>query len=134
MPTPTRRRRSNGPTSASASASPLGSIEIAPVLQALGDRVSEPPAVLVRLLLIAVDEVTGEQRVVGSFLKQVSMPPDLASPRVKIALEIFGERHVFKPTDIVWDEPNQICIVEVEWVVAHAAGDVACTATSSAAR
>ncbi len=79
--------------------------------------VPDEPAVVVRLLVLTKDEVTGEALLVGSFLKRVSMPPDLVSPSVEIALEIFGERRVFKPTAITWDEPHQACIVEVEWMV-----------------
>jgi hypothetical protein len=74
--------------------------------------------VIVRLLLLARDQVTGEALLVGSFLKKVSMPPDLVGPGVDIALEIFGERRVFKPTDIIRGERHGVCIVEVEWMVA----------------
>ena len=78
------------------------------------------PAVLVRLVLFAADEVTGEQGVVGSFLKRISMPPDLA-PDMTLTLDLFGERRVFHPTEIVWDEAHHICIVEVAWMASEAA-------------
>jgi hypothetical protein len=55
------------------------------------------PAVLVRLVLLAADEGTGEESVVGSFLKPIPMPSDLA-PGMTLALDIFGERHIFHPT------------------------------------
>jgi hypothetical protein len=105
-------------TRTSASAFPRGAMSIAPVVEALGDRAPEEPAALVRLLLLANDEVTGEQILVGSFLRRISIPPDLASPHVQLALEIFGERRLFKPTDIIWDEAHRVCIVEVELMVA----------------
>lgn len=78
------------------------------------------PAVVVRLVLFAVDEVSGEPDVVGSFLKQIAMPPDLA-PGMPLTLDIFGERCVFHPTEIVWDEAQHICIVEVAWMASEAA-------------
>jgi hypothetical protein len=79
--------------------------------------------VIVRLLLLARDEATGEELLVGSFLKGISMPPDLGSPQGTITLEIFGERRVFEPTDIIWDESDGVCIVEVEWMVGHGGPD-----------
>lgn len=84
------------------------------------DRGAAEPAVLVRLVLYAADEVTGEESLVGSFLKPIPMPPDL-SPGMTLTLEIFGERRVFRPTDIVWDETQRLCIVEVAWLVSEAA-------------
>jgi len=96
-----------------------------PLRGALGHRTLEEPVVVVRLLLLAKDEVTGEELLVGSFLRTISMPPDLADPGVQIALEVLGERRLFTPTDISWDEAHQVCIVEVEWTVADAAGIVA---------
>ena len=91
-----------------------------PAVEALGRRAPEEPAVVVRLLLLATDEVSGEELLVGSFLRRVSMRPDQVSPGVNIALEIFGERRVFTPTDITWDERHRVCIVEVEWTIAEA--------------
>jgi hypothetical protein len=76
--------------------------------------------VLVRLVLFAADEGTGEACVVGSFLKPIPMPSDLA-PGMSLALEIFGERHIFHPSDIVWDEARHICVVEVAWMASDAA-------------
>jgi hypothetical protein len=84
------------------------------------DHRAAEPAVLVRLVLLAVDEGTGEEGVVGSFLKPIPMPSDLA-PGMSLALEIFGEQHIFHPTDILWDEARQICIVEVVWMASEAA-------------
>ena len=48
------------------------------------------------------------------------MPPMLASPDVGIALQLQGERRVFKPTHVTWDETHRVCIVEVEWLVTDA--------------
>ena len=48
------------------------------------------------------------------------MPPMLASPDVGIALQLQGERRVFKPTHVTWDETHRVCIVEVEWLVSDA--------------
>jgi hypothetical protein len=93
-------------------------MDVSCVFEASGRRPSEEPAVLVRLFLMAVDEVTGEQRLVSSFIRKISMPAILASPEVKVALEIHGERHVFTPTDVVWDEAQRVCIVEVVWLIA----------------
>ena len=84
------------------------------------DRRAAEPAVLVRLVLFAADEVTGEESLVGSFLKPIPRPPDLA-PGMTLTLEIFGEPRVFHPADIVWDEAHRLCIVEVAWMVSEAA-------------
>ena len=124
MPKPLRRRRSNVAINVPATASHRGAVEIPAVLDALADRAPEKPTVMVRLLLLARDEVTGEELLVGSFLRRVSMPPDLVSPHATIALEIFGEHRVFTPTGIIWDEPHQVCIVEVEWMIEDAASIV----------
>jgi hypothetical protein len=88
------------------------------------DHRSAERAVLVRLVLLAVDEATGEAGVVGSFLKPIPMPSDLA-PGMSLALDLFGERHTFHPTDILWDEARQICIVEVTWMASEAARSLA---------
>ena len=116
----TRRRASEMPIEPSASASPRGVMPAAPVVEALDDSAAEV-AVLVRLLLLARDEASGDELLVGSFLKQVSMPPDLVGPGVDIALEIFGQRRVFKPSHVTWDGRDQMCVVEVEWTVDDAA-------------
>ena len=84
------------------------------------DHRAAEPAVLVRLVLLAADEGTGEESVVGSFLKRIPMPSDLA-PGMTLALDIFGERHIFHPSDILWDDARQICIVEVAWMASEAA-------------
>jgi hypothetical protein len=118
MPTlVSRRRRSNEPVSESPSVSARDTIEISPVLDALCGETPEVPAVLVRLLLMAADEATGEERLVASLLKKISMPLDLAGPGVKIALELNGERRVFEPAHIVWEESRRVCILEVVWSV-----------------
>lgn len=90
------------------------------VRDALGDDHLGEPAVVVRLTLLAADEVSGLPKRVSSLMRRISMPPMLASPHVEIALEIQGERRVFRPTNVTWDETCQVCIVEVEWLVAEA--------------
>lgn len=90
-------------------------------LASLGEDYPDEPAVILRLCLMAADEHTGQPRLVSSFVRRSSMPPTLASPDVDIALELQGERRVFKPTHVTWDETHRVCIVEVEWVVADAA-------------
>ena len=74
-----------------------------------------------RLCLMAPDEATGEPKLISSFLKRSSMPLALASPNVSIALEVHGERRVFKPTQVTWDDTRGVCIVEIVWLVADAA-------------
>jgi len=32
-----------------------------------------------------------------------------------------GERRVFKPTQVTWDDTRGVCIVEIVWLVADAA-------------
>ena len=85
-----------------------------------GGRTDEPGVVL-RLCLMAPDEATGEPKLVSSFLKRSSMPLALASPNVSIAIEIHGERRVFKPTRVIWDDARGVCIVDIEWLLADAA-------------
>jgi hypothetical protein len=68
---------------------------------------------------MATDDATGQPRLVSSFLRRSAMPPMLANPNVDIALELQGERRVFKPTHVTWDEAHRVCIVEVEWLVAE---------------
>jgi hypothetical protein len=98
------------------------SVDLAPVLEVLGDRHTDEPAVVLRLCLMAADEATGEPRMVSSFLRRISMPPVLASPSVDIALEIQGERRVITPSQVIWDETHRVCIVEVAWIVADTVG------------
>ena len=93
-------------------------MNFAPVLEILGDRATDEPAVVLRLCLMAADEATGEPRLVSSFLRRITMPPVLASPAVDIALEIQGERRVLRPSNVIWDEAHRVCIVEVAWLVA----------------
>jgi hypothetical protein len=93
-------------------------MDVGAVLDALGDGEPEDAAVVVRLVLMAADQVTGEQEYVSSFVKRISMPPALVGPEMKIALEILGERHVFTPSAVVWDETHRVYILEVVWVVA----------------
>jgi hypothetical protein len=94
------------------------------VLEALGSQRADDGAVLVRLVLLAADQVTGERTFVGSFIKQIAMPRALVGPEVSIALEILGERQVLTPTAVVWDDAHEVCILEIEWVVDDVAGDV----------
>ena len=94
-------------------------LDLSSVREALGHRRADEPAVVLRLCLMAADEASGQPTLVSSFVKKISMPPMLASPHVEIALEIQGERRVFKPTRVTWDETYRLCIVEVEWLVAE---------------
>jgi hypothetical protein len=84
------------------------------------DRGGPEPTVILRLCLMAADEATGELRLLTSFLRRSAMPPMLANPNVDIALEFQGERRVFKPKQVTWDEASRVCVVEVEWLVAEA--------------
>jgi hypothetical protein len=93
-------------------------MDLSSVLESLGEGNPDEPAVIVRLRLMAADEATGEPRLVSSFVRRTSMPAMLASPDIGIALELQGERRVFKPTHVTWDETHRVCIVEVEWLVA----------------
>jgi hypothetical protein len=95
-------------------------MDLSSVLESLGKGGPDEPAVILRLRLMAADATTGEPRLVSSFVRRTSMPPVLASPDVGIALELQGQRRVFKPTHVTWDETHRVCIVEVEWLVADA--------------
>jgi hypothetical protein len=95
-------------------------MDFSSILESVGEGRPGEPAVILRLCLMAADEATGEPRMVSSFMRRSSMPPVLASPHVGIALELYGERRVFKPTQITWDETYRVCIVDVEWLVADA--------------
>jgi hypothetical protein len=95
-------------------------MDLSSVLEALGEGRTDEPAVILRLRLMAADEATGEPRLVSSFVRRTSMPPVLASPFIGIALQLQGQRRVFKPTHVTWDETHRVCIVEVEWLVADA--------------
>jgi len=95
-------------------------MDFSPVLDVLGDRRPDEPAVVLRLCLMAADEESGEPRLVSSLIRRISMPPMLASPDVNIALQIQGKRRVFKPRHVTWDETHRVCIVEVAWLVADA--------------
>jgi hypothetical protein len=53
-------------------------------VDALGLSVCEEPAVVVRLLLMAVDEASRERRLVSSLLRKISLPLALAKPGVKM--------------------------------------------------
>jgi hypothetical protein len=96
-------------------------MDFSSVLESLGEDRPGEPAVILRLSLLAADEATGQPRLVSSFVRRSSMPPVLASPNVGIALQLQGERRVFKPTQVTWDETYRVCIVEVEWFVADVA-------------
>jgi hypothetical protein len=93
-------------------------MDLSAVLESLGEGRPDEPAVILRLRLMAADEATGEPRLVSSFVRRTSMPPVLASPDVGIALQLQGQRRVFKPTHVTWDETHRVCIVEVEWLIA----------------
>jgi hypothetical protein len=95
-------------------------MDLSSVLDALGEDQPAEPAVILRLRLMSVDEVTGEPRLVSSFVRRTSMPPVLAGLDVGIAIQLAGERRVVKPTHVTWDETRQVCIVEVEWLVEDA--------------
>jgi hypothetical protein len=101
-------------------------MDFSSTLERLGEDGPGEPAVILRLALMAVDRGTGQPRLVSSFMRRSAMPPALASPQVDIALELHGERRVLKPTHVAWDETHQVCIVDVEWLVADAwaAGEV----------
>jgi hypothetical protein len=98
-------------------------MEFSSVREALGDDYLDEPAVVVRLSLMAADEASGLPKRVSSLMRRISMPPMLASPHVEIALEIQGERRVFRPTHVTWDETCRVCIVEVEWLVAESGAE-----------
>jgi hypothetical protein len=92
-------------------------MDVPAVLEALGHQPGEA-LVLLRLFLLAADQVTGEQQIVSTFVKTLEMPPSMVGPEVSVALEILGERRVFKPSCVVWDEAHRVCILEIAWVVA----------------
>jgi hypothetical protein len=87
-------------------------------LHSLGEGRPDEPAVILRLSLMAADDVTGQPRLVTSLVRRSAMPAVLANPNVEIAMELQGERRVFKPTHVTWDETHRVCIVDVEWLVA----------------
>ena len=89
--------------------------------EVLGDRHPDESEVVLRLCLMAPDEASGEPKFISSFLKRTSMPLALASRDVNIAVEMQGERRVFKPTQVTWDDTRGVCIVEIVWLVADAA-------------
>jgi hypothetical protein len=86
-------------------------------LHSLDEERPGEPAVILRLSLMAADDVTGQPRLVTSLVRRSAMPAVLASPDVEIAMELQGERRVFKPTHVTWDETNRVCIIDVEWLV-----------------
>jgi hypothetical protein len=92
-------------------------MDVPAVLEALGRQPGEA-LVLLRLFLLAADEVTGEPQHVSTFVKTLAMPPAMVGPDVSVALDILGERRVFKPSGVVWDEAHRVCILEITWVVA----------------
>ena len=69
---------------------------------------------------MAPDEATGEPTFISSFLKPTAMPLSLATGRGH-RHRIAGERRVFKPTRVTWDDARGICIVEIVWLVADVA-------------
>jgi hypothetical protein len=88
---------------------------------AFDDGRPDEPEVVLRLCLMAPDEASGEPKFISSFLRRTSMPLALASPNVNVAVEIHGERRVFKPTQVTWDDARGVCIVEIVWLLADAA-------------
>ena len=92
-------------------------MDVAAVLDALGGESSGDAAVVVRLVLMAADRVTGEQTFVSSFVKRMSMRPASIGSDMTIALDLAGERRVFTPSAVVWDETHRVYILEVVWVV-----------------
>jgi hypothetical protein len=95
-------------------------MDLASALESFDQGGPDEPVVILRLCLMAADDATGERRLVSSFLRRSSMPLTLANPHVDIALELQGERRVFKPKHVTWDEARRVCVVEVEWLVAEA--------------
>jgi hypothetical protein len=93
-------------------------MDVAAVVEALGAEPGEA-CVLLRLFLMAADQATGEQQLVSTFVKKLAMPPAMVGPDVTIALDLLGERRVFKPSCVVWDEVHRVCILEITWVVAN---------------
>jgi hypothetical protein len=95
-------------------------MDFSSALELLGEDRRDEPAVVLRLALMAVDDTTGQPRLVSSFMRRSVMPPVLANPQVPIALELHGERRLLTPTHVAWDETHRVCIVDVEWLVADA--------------
>jgi hypothetical protein len=91
-------------------------MDVAAVVEALGAAPGEA-CVLLRLFLMAADQATGDQQLVSTFVKKLAMPPAMVGPDVKVALDLLGERRVFKPSCVVWDEAHRVCILEITWVV-----------------
>jgi hypothetical protein len=86
-----------------------------PGLDGLDRSLTDEPIVLLRLCLMAADEPGGEERMVSSLVRPLSMPIALVGPDVQIAIELRGEPHVFTPSAVIWDEAHRACIVEVAW-------------------
>jgi hypothetical protein len=95
-------------------------MDFSSALESLGEGRPDEPVVILRLSLMAADEATGQPRLLSSFLRRSSMPSLLTSANLEIALELQGERRVFTPTHVTWDETHRVCIVDVEWFVADA--------------
>ena len=60
MPTPASRRRFAKPVVAAPNPQTRGARRMSPLLKALGPDASNEPSVLVRLLLLTVDDASGE--------------------------------------------------------------------------
>jgi len=86
-------------------------------LEGARDGLSDEPIVLLRLCLMVADGAGGQERLVSSLLKKLSMPLALVGPDVQIAIDLRGEPHVFRPTGVIWDEMHRACIIEVAWVL-----------------
>ena len=92
-------------------------MDVATLVGALGGGLAGESEVVVRLVLMAADQVTGEQTRVSSFVKKVAMAPALVGRDAQIAVEILGERHLLTPSAVIWDETHRVYILEVVWVV-----------------
>ena len=92
-------------------------MDVATLVDALGGGVAGEAEVVVRLVLMAADHVTGEPTHVSSFVKKVAMTPTLVGRDAQIAVDILGERHLLTPSAVVWDETHRVYILEVVWVV-----------------
>jgi hypothetical protein len=134
---PTSSAHDEGPMTRSTTARflPWGDeMDVAAILAALGGERSADPVVLLRLFLMAVDDATGDQRLVGSFVRRLAMPVALVGAGMRIALELRGERHVFTPSSVTWDDMHRACIIEVVWTVAADDDGIADSLTAEASR
>ena len=92
-------------------------MDLEAIVNALFDRPSKGPRVLLKVLLASTDEVDGEVKILAQFVRASSMPVELARPDVRVEVEIGGEQHFFKSTCITWFEKHNVCMVEFVWPV-----------------